>query len=267
MSFVLWLWLLVVLGPMFALAYVVAIVLHEAGHFFVAKRLGYQLSKFSISPYGVSLSYFGQNFDFKDEIKIALAGPAVNLLSVLFVMGLWWICPNAYFFTDGFVEISLVLALFNLLPAFPLDGGRVFVALSSCFCSEKVAKKITIAVNIILSAMFFVLFVALLFVNFNPTYLLMAVFLIGGVLDLNFSTKFEKINIFSKKVKNFSRPFILCITPSTTIGELVKKMQSTKTFIFSLTTKTGKIINISEATILRLCLTYPFTTKLEDLMG
>ena len=71
-----------------ALSYFFAILLHELGHFLTAKKLGYALSKFSLSPYGVELSYFQQDMNFADEFKIALAGPVVNLVSAFLVVGL-----------------------------------------------------------------------------------------------------------------------------------------------------------------------------------
>jgi len=185
-----WIWMLIVLGPLVALGCFFAIVIHECGHVVVAKILGYKMSKFSLSPYGCSLSYFEQTINYSDEIKIALAGPFANLLSAVFVVGFWWLFPNLYFFSSSFVFSSFALALFNLLPAYPLDGGRVFVALGSNYFSEKLARKLIVWFNLILSFFFMALFVIFLFVNFNPTYFLVAFFLIVGVLDLANLTSF-----------------------------------------------------------------------------
>jgi len=86
-AFCVWIWLFVVFGWIYALNCVLAIILHELGHYVVAKMLGYQLSKFSLSPYGVSRSYHDVDLDENDEFWIAVAGPAVNIVSIVFVFG------------------------------------------------------------------------------------------------------------------------------------------------------------------------------------
>ncbi|MBP3431825.1 MAG: hypothetical protein J6K39_03115 [Clostridia bacterium] len=261
-SVIVWVWLAVVMGAMQAFSYVVAIIVHELGHFCIAKKCGYKLSRFSLSPYGVSLSYLEQGFNHKDEFWIALAGPVLNLLASLVVVGLWWLVPGTYFFSVSFVETSVLLALFNLLPAYPMDGGRIFICFFSNFVDERNAKKFTLFVNLILSLLFAILFVVFCFVNFNPTFLLMSIFLFVGVVDLKFETKFEKINIFCKNEKPFSKPVLLSVNGDVTIGQILAKFQTCKTNIFCLTLGNGRVINLSEKMIINLSLNYPIETKL-----
>lgn len=251
---------------MSALGYMLAIILHEFGHFVVAKKLGYHLSKFSLSPYGFSLSYFDQKLERNDELKIAIAGPLANFLSAFVVMGVWWLCPTFYFFSDMFVRTSFVIALFNLLPAYPLDGGRIFVDLTSTLFEEKTAKRITRIFNLCLAILFLLIFFVCLFINFNPSYLLFSCFLFVGVMDLNFGSKFDKINIFSKKMKQFSKPTIWCVDDEVTIGQILKKMQNSKTNIFCLILDNGKIINISEKMMQNLAKNFPLDTKIEKVL-
>jgi len=264
---IVWFWLIVVLGPIVAMNYFFAILLHELGHFLVAKRLGYQLNKFSLSPYGAELCYYGQNLDFKDELKIAFAGPCVNLLSAFFIFSIWWIFPTIYFFTESFVSISLLLALFNLLPAYPLDGGRIFVCLSSFFFKEKTAKKITVIFNLVLAIGFLMLFVVCTYFNFNPSLFLFAIFLFAGMLDLKFVSRYEKINIFNKKTKNFAKPVFCCVNGDTTLKQLIEKIQSSKTHIFCLVLENGRVINLSEKMVINLSLKYFYETKLKEIFA
>ncbi len=264
-AILIWIWLAFVFGGIFAINYFVAILIHEFGHYITAKKQGYALSQFSFSPYGVTLSYFGQNFEATDEIKIALAGPVFNLASCLFVVGIWWLFPTVFVFTDSFVIISVCLALLNLLPAYPLDGGRVFVCVASKFLSEKTSKRMTMIFNIVLSVIFLLLFFFFCFINFNPTYFLFAFFLIVGMLDLEFSTKYEKINIFNKCQKDFSKPRFVLVSSNVTIGQIMRKIQSSDTKIFCYILENGKIINLSEKMILKLSLKFPFNEKLENI--
>lgn len=266
-SVVVWLWLVVMNGVLVAMSYFFAILIHELGHFLTAKKRGYKVSRFSLSPYGVELSYFNQNINFRDELVIALAGPFSNLVSLLFVISLWWIFPSIYFLTESFVFVSLILALFNLLPAYPLDGGRVFVCVASNYVQKKVAKRIAIFANIALSLFFFVCFIVCVFVNFNPSLILISLFLFAGILDLRFDSKYEKINFFSKEMKNFSKADFLCVNEQTQLGKLVSHIETSKTIMFCVVFENGKTINLSEKMVKKLALNFSYETKLNEIFN
>jgi len=264
-SIFVWIWLVVMNGVFVATSYFLAILIHELGHFFTAKRLGYKVTRFSFSPYGVELSYFDQNINYRDELLIALAGPFSNLITVIFVVGFWWIFPAVYFFTESFVMISMLIAVFNLLPAYPLDGGRAFVSLMSNFVSAKLAKRITMFLNVLFAVLFFVIFVACLFVNFNPSLILFSFFLFAGLIDLKFISKYEKINVFTKETKNFSKPTMLCVNDEVCLKELLGHLQTSKTIVFCVLLKNGKIINVSENLLKKLAMEFSYETKLKDI--
>ncbi len=248
------LWLIVNFGFLSFFGYLLAILIHELGHYFVAKWLGYRLSKFSLSPYGVSLSYYGQELEERDDMLIALAGPFSNLITSLFCLALWWIFPVSYNFLASFVEVSLVIALFNLLPAYPLDGGRVFVSLCSRFIDREKAIKLTMIFNVIFAIFFFVIFIVLCFINFNPTFLLFGVFLILGLLDLNFLSKYEKISAFNKSFKNFSKPKVFVIDENVCLKDILRRVRKNRTCLFVLMKSNGKSVLISDKQILNLSL-------------
>jgi Zn-dependent protease/CBS domain-containing protein len=126
-----------------------SVVLHELGHALVAMRDGIPAKAIILLPIGgVTLLDETQRpiepgvLTWKRDIRIALAGPLVNLIiavvagSVLFALA-----PEIHFWTKPYVYsgnlpgslvwCNLWLALFNLLPAYPMDGGRVLRALFS----------------------------------------------------------------------------------------------------------------------------------------
>ena len=121
-------------GSYVAMALVAAILffgsllLHELGHAFVARREGMEIEGITLWLFGGVAKFKGSFPGAGAEFRIAVAGPAVSLvIGVLFLLaasvsGL----PEA---VDGVVTylgyINLVLLVFNLLPALPLDGGRV----------------------------------------------------------------------------------------------------------------------------------------------
>ena len=263
--FLILLWLIFNFGFIIFFSYLTAIVLHELGHYFMAKAFGYSLSKFSLSPYGVSLSYYGEELEERDDIFIALAGPLTNIVCSLLCLALWWIFPVSYIFLSPFVEVSLVIALFNLLPAYPLDGGRIFVSFCAKFMERKRAIKLTMIFNILFAFFFFIIFIVLCFINFNPTYLLFAVFLILGLLDLNFLSKYEKISAFNKSFKNFSKPRIYIIDENVTLKAMLRRVRKNRTCLFILIKENGKSILLSDEAILKISLKTDINAKISDL--
>ena len=114
-----------------ALAFFVSLLLHELGHAVVAQREGMEIDGITLWIFGGIARFKGAFPSAGAELRIAIAGPAVSVaLGVLFVVGAKLLpLPPAI---DGVAawlgEINLVLVVFNLLPALPLDGGRVLRA-------------------------------------------------------------------------------------------------------------------------------------------
>lgn len=105
----------------------VSIALHEAGHMAVAHFTGHKITVVRITPVGFSLSITDRDCSRINSIQIHLAGPVANLL--LFVAGSLAVSefPELNGALRLFSATNLYLALFNLLPVFPLDGGRVLL--------------------------------------------------------------------------------------------------------------------------------------------
>lgn len=127
-----------VLGAIAALLVILGIftiiVLHELGHALTAKRFGIRTQDITLLPIGGVARLERIPEDPKQEILIALAGPAVNgVLALALAVLLIAVAGSAALRGVGNLLASLVLinvgmALFNLLPAFPMDGGRVLRA-------------------------------------------------------------------------------------------------------------------------------------------
>ena len=164
--------------------YILTVVLHECAHAMVAHKLGYQLNHITLMPYGAAIS--GQNCFFSnlDEVKIALAGPALNIVLSTVGCALWWIEPQSYIYTSQFVYANWAVGVTNLLPIFPLDGGRIMLALLSLHSDRITAFKRVKAVGIIFATFVLVgFFVTTLFVP-NYTMLVFGSFLfISSIID------------------------------------------------------------------------------------
>ena len=171
-SMVIFFCLLVYMGKALLFAnYLLTLFIHELSHAFVAKRLGYNLKNITLTPFGISLNISSNKLSPKDEIKIALAGPVVNLCISLFLISLWWFFPETYNFTHLFCFTNMITCFFNFLPAFPLDGGRIFRAILRQNKGDKFAIKTSFAINYFLCFMLIAMFFLSFFLSPNFTYL------------------------------------------------------------------------------------------------
>lgn len=112
--------------------YIGSLLLHESSHLAAARSLGLHVSRIEIYP-------FGGQADIPDlelagplaEILVAAAGPLANLLALAvaaFLMRFQLAMPGR---VELLLDVNLAMLLVNLLPAFPLDGGRIFHAVRS----------------------------------------------------------------------------------------------------------------------------------------
>jgi len=124
-------------GLIWIAALFVCIVIHELSHSFVARRRGFTVNDIVLLPIGGVSEISGLPGSPSDELAIAIAGPlaSVALAAMLCVAGyatgavLW---PPGLFagaMVSRLMWANLLLAGFNLLPAIPMDGGRVLRAL------------------------------------------------------------------------------------------------------------------------------------------
>lgn len=137
---------------LFLLAIFASVILHELGHAIVARRFGIRTIEIVMFPIG-GVSRLERLPAPKEELWIALTGPLVNLaIAAVLFLGLAvqhqtpapaaLTEPNDSNLLARIMEGNLILALFNLLPAFPMDGGRAMRAILARFKPENEATRL-----------------------------------------------------------------------------------------------------------------------------
>jgi Zn-dependent protease len=110
----------------------VSVLVHELSHSYIAKKNGLPIGRITLFFFGGVSEMTEEPQDPGLEVRMAAAGPLMSFLIAGVLGGLWYLgglakAPVAVTATLGYgALINAVLGVFNLLPAFPLDGGRVF---------------------------------------------------------------------------------------------------------------------------------------------
>lgn len=197
---------------------------HELGHSIVAQRQGYRLGKIILMPFGAVVTGNVDGLKFTDQIKIALAGPLLNLSVCVFFVAVWWLFPEAYPFTDLVVQANLSMALINLIPAFPLDGGRILSATLSESFGEKKAYIVCKVLGGVLGCTLFGLFVYSIFTEINLSLFFFSLFVLFGAFDR------KRGNVYIKLYSGVSEEKLMCGMPvkkvALSVNADVKKLVS-----------------------------------------
>ena len=216
-------------------AYLFALLLHEFSHMIVAKKLNYYCSKIVLYPSGALLFGDTDEFTFKDEILISLAGPAANILVCILFVFLWWICPEIYNFSGEFVVANVSIAFFNLLPIYPLDGGRIVLAMLSLTLPRKQASHVAKNITIIVSVVMFIWFVVSLFFVPNFQIGLTSIIIFISVLSEQKDAAYKRLiksDLKKRKLKHGLKVSVLMIEDKTKLSKVLGKIDNFAFYYF-----------------------------------
>ena len=212
------------------LSYAAVLLMHEFAHAFVAERLGYTLKSVRILPYGVSI---GGDFDCirpGHEVAIALAGPAINLLAWIALAGIWWQFPETYTATQLIAEASFFTAVVNLVPVYPLDGGRVLHGALGAMLAPKTVDRTLKIVSMSVGALMIGGCIALIITGANFTFATLGIFIFASLfLPGGGSKGYERIYSMAnseKRLKNGLRVREIMIDSNATLLSMYKLLRA-----------------------------------------
>jgi len=231
----------------FVLALFVCVVLHEYGHALAARRYGIKTQDITLLPIGGVARLERMPSKPSQELVVAAAGPAVNIViaaGLLVVMALAGATVPALglgWGNESFVErlftINIVLVLFNLIPAFPMDGGRILRALLATQMdyarATKTAARLGQAIAILFGlAGFFV----------NPLLTVTALFIFMGAQAESQMVQ-QRSQFENYTVEQAMRTNIRAFAPWEWLGTAVDSMMATGQQDFAIT-QHGRIVGV-----------------------
>lgn len=170
---------------LFILTLFACVTLHELGHSLAARRYNIKTSNITLLPIGGVAQLESMPEKPKEELVVALAGPMVNIVIggllyplLLFTGGLDDLDVTRFShhnFLPSLMVVNIWLAVFNMIPAFPMDGGRVLRALLSFKFERHLATRIAASIGQLLA-------IGFVFVGFfsNPFLIFIGVFIFLG---------------------------------------------------------------------------------------
>ena len=240
-----------ILGVVFILALFLCVTLHEFGHALTAKRFDIDTKSITLLPIGglARLEKFPEKP--MQELLVAIAGPLVNLVIGIFIF-LALLAFNSFpsfsepldlmnFSGVGFwynlLFANMILAIFNLIPAFPMDGGRILRALLLFKFERGTATKIAAGIGQFLAIGFVFLG---LYANIFLVFIGIFIYLGAGA---EAEMEMTKTSLTGYKVKDILMKHFARLSPQDNLGKAVKLLLDGQAHDFVIV-EDGKVLGI-----------------------
>lgn len=125
------------------------VLIHEMGHILTARYFGWKIQKLTLLPFGGVVEVYTQGKDHAwSEFWVTIAGPLTNAVCIPITLLLYFVGSISLEQAQFFIVGNCAIALFNLLPIYPLDGGKLVQILFSLYYPYKRAILISLYVSV-----------------------------------------------------------------------------------------------------------------------
>jgi len=222
-----------VLGTIVSFGLFGGVLVHELAHSLIAKRNGIGINSITLLIFGGIASMEDRIPDPMVELPMALVGPLTSLLVGMVCSGLVYIVPSVIadpavagvlIFVFGYLGIlNIILFAFNLLPAFPMDGGRVLRA----WLAKRMPLHRATRIAADIGKGFAVVFGLVGIIFLSPMLLLIAFFIYIGASQETTSVKYSVL-LQDIRVGNIMSSPVVTVAPALPVTRVIEMMYATK---------------------------------------
>ena len=222
-----------VLGTIVSFGLFGGVLVHELAHSLIAKRNGIGINSITLLIFGGIASMEDRIPDPMVELPMALVGPLTSLLVGMLCSGLVYIVPSVIadpavagvlIFVFGYLGIlNIILFAFNLLPAFPMDGGRVLRA----WLAKRMPLHRATRIAADIGKGFAVVFGLVGIIFLSPMLLLIAFFIYIGASQETTSVKYSVL-LQDIRVGNIMSSPVVTVAPALPVTRVIEMMYATK---------------------------------------
>lgn len=231
------------IGVAAAVGLFVSVAIHELGHAWAARRYGIEVKSITLWLLGGLANLEAMPREWQQELWIALAGPAASVLVAAVSYGVVLVLPAsvpAVVFVVGWLVVTnVVLTVFNLLPAFPMDGGRVLRALLAR--SRPYASATRTATRV--GSLFAIGFAILGVLSLSPMLFLVALFVYVAATSESRVVALETL-LAGVTAADVMTPDVEAISAETPLSELGAKMLEDRRTAYPVSDESGSVVGV-----------------------
>jgi Zn-dependent protease/predicted transcriptional regulator len=220
----------------------VTVVIHELSHSYMAQRYGVEIERIVLLPIGGVSQMSEIPHSPRQELLISVVGPLTNM-AIALVIYLIYLGTNSFLpdiinsFLLEFTMVNIVLGLFNLVPAFPMDGGRILRAALAQKMDYLRATEISVYVGKL-----FAIIMAIAGFYISIFLILIALFIYIGA-DQEYKATLISALLTGMKVKEIMTRDVKTLSPHDTVEHALEKMFEYKHMGYPVT-ENGNILGI-----------------------